>query len=214
MRIGGYLLNLFRAKFRGLSLIKTAYFNLKYRQNPKLFIFRNVAVRIKPTASINGHGVLWVGAIWPGFHFFFPSVLAMGDRAKLSVRAEFKLYGGCMVAIDTGAILELDSGFLNNNSSILCCQHIKIGRDTFISSNVVIRDSDNHSLIGSGHEKSKPIIIGDHVWIGTNAIILKGVTIGDGAVVAAGAVVTRNVPPKSLVGGVPARVMRENIDWE
>jgi acetyltransferase-like isoleucine patch superfamily enzyme len=213
MRIGSFLLNLVR-KFRGLSLVKTAYFNLKYRQNPQLLIFKNVAVRIKQTASLDGHGRLWVGAIYPRFQFFLPSVLALGDRAKLFVRAEFKLYGGCIVAIDTGAILELNSGYLNNNSSIICCQHIKIGRDTIISNNVVIRDSDQHSLIGVGREKTKPIIIGDHVWIGTNAIILKGVTIGDGAVVAAGAVVTRNVPPKTLVGGVPARVIRENIVWE
>jgi acetyltransferase-like isoleucine patch superfamily enzyme len=53
------------------------------------------------------------------------------------------------------------------------------------------------------------VVVHDHVWIGTGAIILPGVTIGRGAVVAAGAVVTRNVPPKTLVGGVPARVLRE-----
>jgi len=54
-----------------------------------------------------------------------------------------------------------------------------------------------------------PIVIEDNVWIGTRAIILKGVTIGEGSVVGAGAVVTRSVPPGVLVGGVPARVIRE-----
>ena len=47
-----------------------------------------------------------------------------------------------------------------------------------------------------------------------NATILKGVTIGDGAIVAAGAVVTKDVPPKCIVAGVPARIIRENIDWK
>ena len=61
---------------------------------------------------------------------------------------------------------------------------------------------------------TKPIEIGDHVWIGLRAIILKGVKIGNGSVIAAGAVVTRDVPPYSLVAGVPARVIKENIYWE
>jgi acetyltransferase-like isoleucine patch superfamily enzyme len=54
---------------------------------------------------------------------------------------------------------------------------------------------------------------GNHVWIGMRAMILKGVTIGDGAVVAAGAVVTRDVPARALVGGVPARVLRNDVEW-
>lgn len=57
-----------------------------------------------------------------------------------------------------------------------------------------------------------PINIGNDVWIGTNAIILRGVTIGDGAIVAAGAVVTKNVPPYAIVGGCPARLIRFRFD--
>ncbi len=55
----------------------------------------------------------------------------------------------------------------------------------------------------------KPIVIGNHVWIGMRATILAGVTIGEGAVVMAGAVVTRDVPPYAVVGGVPAKVVKE-----
>lgn len=54
-------------------------------------------------------------------------------------------------------------------------------------------------------------MIHDNVWIGTRATILKGVTIGEGAIVAAGAVVTKNVPPHTLVGGVPAKIIKENF---
>ena len=54
---------------------------------------------------------------------------------------------------------------------------------------------------------------GGKIWIATNAIILPGVTVGDGAIVAAGAVVTRDVPEKCMVAGVPANVIKENVEW-
>lgn len=59
-----------------------------------------------------------------------------------------------------------------------------------------------------------PVVIGNDVWIGANAVLLRGVTVGDGAVVASGAVVTRDVPPYAIVGGVPARVIRYRFDEE
>jgi acetyltransferase-like isoleucine patch superfamily enzyme len=58
-----------------------------------------------------------------------------------------------------------------------------------------------------------PVAIGDNVWIGAKAIILKGVTIGDGAVVAAGSVVTKDVAPGVLVAGNPARTLKSNVQW-
>lgn len=109
----------------------------------------------------------------------------------------------------------MGSGYINNFVNIHCSERIEIGHNVAISENVVIRDSDNHNIVSSKeHIKTKPIKIGNHVWIGMNVIILKGVTIGDGAVVAAGAVVTRDVEANSLVGGVPAKEIKNNIKWE
>jgi acetyltransferase-like isoleucine patch superfamily enzyme len=78
--------------------------------------------------------------------------------------------------------------------------------------NVSIFDNDWHRVDDKA-ETWAPVAIGNNVWIGLNATVLKGVTIGDGAVVAAGAVVTRSVPPKCLVAGVPARIVKENVAW-
>lgn len=72
-------------------------------------------------------------------------------------------------------------------------------------------DTDYHCIEGS--VATKPTIIGDHVWIGNKAVILKGVTIGQGAVVAAGAVVSRDVPAHTLVAGVPAKPIKRNVKW-
>ena len=86
-----------------------------------------------------------------------------------------------------------------------------IGSDTTIADDVIIRDYDGH-YVNDGI-KTAPVSIGNHVWIGSKSMILKGVTIGEGSVVAAGAVVVRDVPPHTLVGGVPAKVIKENITW-
>jgi acetyltransferase-like isoleucine patch superfamily enzyme len=115
--------------------------------------------------------------------------------------------------LDPGATLEIASGLLNPNSNIACFHHITIGDDVIIAENVTIRDSDSHTIEGGRGDGDPGIHIGDHVWIGLNSTILKGVTIGSGSVIAAGAVVTRNIPPHALAGGVPARVIRENIVW-
>jgi acetyltransferase-like isoleucine patch superfamily enzyme len=84
---------------------------------------------------------------------------------------------------------------------------VAIGPDVFI------RDSDSHLISGSDRSATEPIRIGDRVWIGARAVILKGVTIGDGAIVAAGAVVTRDVEAGTLVAGVPAKYVR-HATWE
>ncbi len=110
-----------------------------------------------------------------------------------------------------------------------CGKNITIGKNVFINMGCKFQDQggifiDDNALIGhnvvmatlnhaiSPKDRStmlpSPIHIGKNVWIGSNATILSGVTIGDGAIVAAGAVVTKNVPENTIVGGVPAKIIR------
>ena len=95
-----------------------------------------------------------------------------------------------------------------------CCNFqdqggIYIGDHALIGHRVVLATIDHDLDPASRMNHYAPIRVGDNVWIGANAVITKGVTIGEGAVVAAGAVVTRDVPPMTIVGGVPAKVIRE-----
>jgi maltose O-acetyltransferase len=83
---------------------------------------------------------------------------------------------------------------------------VTIGDDTLIASHVAITSltHDPRAKLFSASTQARPIVIGRNVWIGTHAVILPGVTIGDGAIIGAGAVVTRDVAPRTTVVGVPA----------
>lgn len=99
--------------------------------------------------------------------------------------------------------------FLNSGCRFQDQGGITLGDDALIGHNVVIATL-NHDLDPQTRATTvpRPVVIGERVWVGANATILPGVTIGDGAVVAAGAVITKDVPPRTVVGGVPARVIR------
>jgi len=91
---------------------------------------------------------------------------------------------------------------------------ISIGDNVFIGDNSIIRDNDYHFVSGGSNGSTAPVNIGNNVWIGMNVTILKGVTIGDGAVVATNSLVNKGVPPNTMVGGIPAKVIRENVTWK
>lgn len=99
--------------------------------------------------------------------------------------------------------------FINSGCHFQDQGGITIGDGSLIGHNVVLA-TINHGFAPAhrGDNHPAPVIIGKNVWIGSNATILPGVTIGDGAIVAAGAVVTKDVPPMTVVGGVPAKVIK------
>lgn len=114
-----------------------------------------------------------------------------------------------------GASITIGDDFGMTGGSLVCDQRISIGDRVWVGANAIITDSDFHPLDPEQRRthplaaKTAPVTIEDDVFVGMNALILKGVTIGAGSVVAAGCVVVRDVPPGSVVAGNPARVVRD-----
>lgn len=111
-----------------------------------------------------------------------------------------------------GGTLEIGAGtFINYGCSIAASQLVRIGPRCSIGTYVIVMDNDYHRLEPDRRNEkppSAPVVIGENVWLGARAIILRGVTIGAGSVIAAGSVVTRDIPAGVLAAGVPARVIR------
>ncbi len=144
--------------------------------------------------------------------------VVLGKNVRLS---------GWLTILDKGKITIGDYTLIGNKAVIQAWERVNIGSYTMISPDVWIQDNNSHSIyaqdrlidmlgsrdfnevgIDTTNAIHKPIHIGDHVWIGRRAMIFKGVTIGDRAIVAAGAVVTHDVPADTVVAGNPARVVK------
>jgi acetyltransferase-like isoleucine patch superfamily enzyme len=149
-----------------------------------------------------------------------PRALVFGDHASV--------YGGCSFSIGVKGSCTVGDFTLLNGALVMAEERIEIGSHCLISWNVGIADSDFHPLdpaqriidaqaVAPFFEnrpprpeiRTAPVIISDNVWIGMNAVVLKGVTIGENSVVAAGAVVTKSVPANVVVAGNPAVVTKQ-----
>jgi acetyltransferase-like isoleucine patch superfamily enzyme len=126
-------------------------------------------------------------------------VLTVSNNSTISIGDNFSSTGGV-------TILARDS-----------CK-VNIGTDCMFATSILIRTSDEHSIkdlsTGTILNFNEDVMIGDHVWICDNVLVLKGANIGSGSVIGARSVVTGKLPDNSLCAGVPARALRENILWD
>jgi acetyltransferase-like isoleucine patch superfamily enzyme len=177
---------------------------LQYRAKRELL--RYPYITIHPTAKVNFRGV----------RYHSGSSLEIGEGSIVE---------GSLVSERDGASIVIGQNTFVGGSLLASAARIEVGDDVLISWGCNIVDHNSHAIGWQqrkhdvrnwyhdkkdwSHVSVKPVKIGDKCWIGLNVIILKGVEIGEGAVVAAGSVVTKSVPPWTIAAGNPAKVIRE-----
>jgi len=114
-----------------------------------------------------------------------------------------------MITYESGRIEIGEHTFINYGSSIAARVSVKIGSYCHLGHYMFVMDNDQHDVVRHTElPQSDPVIIEDHVWIGSKAVILPGVRIGSRAVIGAGSIVTKDIPPRCVAAGNPARVLR------
>lgn len=145
------------------------------------------------------------------------SILILHRNAQLKIKGNFLTFYDSEICVYEGGKLILGGSYINSGTQIRCMNEISIGNQCAIGRNVMIMDYDAHNIFyadGNENKDPAPVSIGQHVWIGAGATILKGVHIGDNAIVGARAVVTKDVKANTIVAGNPAKVIKENIGWK
>lgn len=137
------------------------------------------------------------------------------DRVSFGYQLAPRMGNGAVLlqARTPAALIEIGTHTrLSNNVSIIACTAVTLGEECLIGDGVSIMDSDFHRVEPARRretpENDAPVSIGRNVWLGNRVMVLKGVSIGDNSVIAAGAVVTRSIPENCLAAGNPARVIR------
>jgi len=159
---------------------------------------------------------------------FFSTARCINEGARENIHIGHHCLIGCnLVSRFNGKISIGNNVYIGGNTSIYCKEAVEIGNEVIISNNVFIMDNNNHPTSPAARKQmsladdyitnelwswknadSAKVTIEDNVWIGRDVRILKGVTIGTGAIVALGSIVTRNVPKYCIVAGNPARIVK------
>lgn len=203
---------------RGLA--KSVRHSLRHTGRPLAFVFgRRVAVDVSRDATVD----LPIPFLLDAYNVKVTNQVLGGSAIHVSDDATFRTTGGTGHArIGSGSVLnvqgefEMGNSYTSGHTRVYCRDRISIGDGCAIAWDVDLLDNNgNHELVVDGvpRTKSAPIVVEDDVWIGHHTTVHPGVTIGEGAVVASNSLVSRDVPPGTLAAGVPARVVKENVEW-
>ncbi|MBE7053785.1 MAG: CatB-related O-acetyltransferase [Ruminococcaceae bacterium] len=164
--------------------------------------------------------------IWQVLYIIFAKHLPVSRRMKLAkkfrcffarrickyvgkdVNIEKGAHFGPDISIDDYSGIGVNCEFYTSGNEIIIGKYVMVGPEVVIYTSMHKSDDINTPMMFQGYTKKLPVKIGNDVWIGQRAIIMPGVEIGDGAIIGTNAVVTKDVPPYAIVGGIPAKVIK------
>lgn len=196
-----------------------------YIYNPKKVLKRklpivcpmNANIQIDKTAELMITNQFILGIPRSALGGNLPSSFTVRKNSKIDIKGVVEVGAGSMIVVNNNAKLLIgNKTYFTADNKIYAFEEINIGKECAIAWGVNIIDTDfhNHSFNGITSSLSQPINIGNNVWIGCNCTILKGVSIGDGAIIAAGSVVTKSIPSKTLAAGNPAKPIKSDVEWD
>ena len=210
------------------ALPRTVWFNLRYlplRQALKLPVWLAPNVRVKRMHRGGMRlGVVRTGIVRFGFHeadavdvFSAHTVINIPNHAVIECAADVHIGQGAILCVNPGGRLRLGKNFaISGTSKIVCSDSISFGDDVQLSWDSLIMDSDAHHIFDeNGNEipNTKPIVVGNRVWIAANTTVLKGTVIGDDSVVAGRSLLNKAYPSNSIIGGIPAKTLKKISSW-
>lgn len=190
-----------------------------YRHGKKNQIINHGGIRVRSRIQIIGNGnrlILERGSV------LLDSLVKISGENNLVVLKTNSYVSGAELWVENNqCLLSIgERSFVGHHSHLACTEDeskLLIGDDCMLSSYVQVRTGDSHSILdmeGNRINYAKSITVGDHCWIGEGAKVLKGVTLEGDAVVSTGAIVTKSFGKNVLLGGVPAKILKENVTWD
>lgn len=148
-------------------------------------------------------------------------IVLNGSHNKIFIGSGCQFFGKdnkIFISGDGNKISIGDGTTFDQRVLLVACEttSLDIGNDCMFAAGATIRTSDQHPIYdkhGVRINPAKDIVINDHVWLGANCVVMKGIQIGGGTMVGYGSVVTRSLPENVVAAGTPARVLKENITW-
>jgi len=147
------------------------------------------------------------------FYIKNKGTIILGQSVNLHSYPDGSSYRTALSTYFPDALISIGSKCSINGTVIHCNEKVVIGNNCMFGPGTVIVDNNSHRISKEFNERnkkaeSKPIIIKDNVWVGMNCLIMKGVTIGENSIVAAGSLVIKDIPCNCLYGGHPARLIK------
>lgn len=214
----GTLLTLLIWKFKGLkSIVKTSVLFLSKFQIEKSNDLQIIGASLeKSIVQVQGknNGLFIFGEIHNS------KINVWGDNNQIIISPKVKLNNSTLVLRGNNCKIEIGEGSTFGGIYMVCMgQHnfIKIGKECMFAEGIDLWATDSHPICNDENiliNPSKPITIGNHVWVGTKSSILKGVKIEDGAVIGMSSIVTKDVAAFTLNVGNPLRCVKNNINWK